>query len=112
MNLILNGKQILKAIKFSLKNVQNLKNTVKGILWFCNKMPNKKPEDPTEVLTWKVSLPLMANKAMNQLITTSIDKGMIKNEEEHTINFVRDIIVGFVLVTHYHCLMVIENKSS
>ena len=76
-------------------------------------MPNKKPEDPTEVLTWKVSLPLMANKAMNQLITTSIDKGMIKNEEEHTINFVRDIIVGKIgSVTHYHYRRVLEKKTS
>ena len=54
MNLRLNGKQILKAIKFSLKNVQNLKNTVKGILWFCDKIPNKKPEYATEILGCKV----------------------------------------------------------
>ena len=29
------------------KNFHNLKSTVRGILLFCDKMPDKKPEDPT-----------------------------------------------------------------
>ena len=52
----LEQKTDYEKIKFSEKNVQNFKNIVKGILWFCDKMPNKKPEDPTEVLAQKVSL--------------------------------------------------------
>ena len=33
-----------------MKNsVQNLKNTVKVILWFCDKIPDKKPEDTAEI---------------------------------------------------------------
>ena len=35
------------------KNFHNLNNTVRGILIFYNKMPNKKPEDPTDILSWK-----------------------------------------------------------
>ena len=73
-------------------NVQNLKNTVKGILWFCNKMPNKKPEDPTKILARKVSLPLIANKETDQLLTRSIEKVMIKNERELTMNCFGNII--------------------
>ena len=42
-------KEKSKLVK---KNIQNLKNTVKGILWFCNKIPDKKPEYPTEILAW------------------------------------------------------------
>ena len=34
-------------------NVHNLKNTVRGILLFYNKIPDKKPEDPKEILAWK-----------------------------------------------------------
>ena len=54
------------------KDVQNLKNNVRGILLFYDKIPNKKPEVPTDILSLKVSLQLMANKAINQLLTTSI----------------------------------------
>ena len=57
-------------------------------------MPNKKPEDPTEILSWEVSLPLMDNKAIYQLLTTSINKGLIEHEKELTMTFVRDVIVG------------------
>ena len=37
------------------KNYHNLKITVRGILMFCNNMPDKKPKDPTEILSWKNS---------------------------------------------------------
>ena len=75
------------------KNVQNLKNNVKGILWFCNKIPNNKPEDPTEILTYKVSLPLMANYKIDQLRTRSIEKGLMKNKMGLTMTLLRDTIV-------------------
>ena len=52
-------------------------------------MPDKKPKDPTEIMAWKVSLPLMDNKAIYQLLTTSIEKGVINHEKELTINFVK-----------------------
>ena len=51
------------------KNVQNLKNYVEGILWFWDNMPDKNREDPTEIVSGKVSLPLMANKSIDQLLT-------------------------------------------
>ena len=57
---------------------------------FYDKIPNKKPEVPTDILAWKFSLQLMAKKAINQLLTTSIEKGLIKNEKELTMNFVRE----------------------
>ena len=57
-------------------------------------MPDKKPEDPTEILAWKVSLTLMANKAIDKLLMKSIEKGMINDEKELTMTLVRDIIVG------------------
>ena len=46
------------------------------------------------MLSCKLSLPLMDNKVIYQLLTRSIDKGMIINEKELTMTFVRDIIVG------------------
>ena len=115
MNLSLNEKQILKRKKrkSSEKYVQNLKNTVKGILLLCDKMPDKKPEDPTGILAWKLSLPIMSNKAIDKLLTRSIEKGPINNEKELTMNFVRDLIFGNIRsVTHYHCRMVMEKKGS
>ena len=72
------------------KDVQNLKNNVRGILLFYDKIPNKKPEVPTDILSWKVSLQLMAKKAINKLLTTSIEKGLIKTEKELTMNFLRE----------------------
>ena len=38
------------------KNYHNLKITVRGILLFWNKIPDMKPKDPTEILSWKNSL--------------------------------------------------------
>ena len=75
------------------KNVQNLDNTVKGILLFCDKMPDKKIDYPTDILARKVSLPLMANKEIHQMITTSIEKVLINNEKELTMTFEKDVIV-------------------
>ena len=60
---------------------------------FCDKMPEKKPEDPTEILAWKKSLKHMANEAINKLFLASMEKSLINNEKELTKNFVRDKIV-------------------
>ena len=96
MNSSLNGKQIMKRKKSNLvkENVQNLNNTVKGILLFCDNITDKKPEDPTDILAWKVSLSLMSNKTIDQFLTRSIEKGLINNDKELTMNFVRYIIIG------------------
>ena len=45
----------------SLKKNHNFKKMVKGVLWFCKNMPEKNPENPTELLGWKVSLSKMEN---------------------------------------------------
>ena len=52
-------------------------------------MPNKKPEDPTDILSWKNSLELMANESINKLLLTSMEKGLIKNENELSMTFVK-----------------------
>ena len=54
---------------------------------FSDKIPDKKPEDPTEILAWKNSLKLIANEAINKLLSASMDKGLINNEKELTITF-------------------------
>ena len=33
-------------------SIQNLNNTVKGILLFCDNIPNRKQEEPTKILIW------------------------------------------------------------
>ena len=85
---------------------------MKGIIWFCNKIPNKKQEGATDILAWKVSIILMANKEIDQLLTISIEKGLINNEKGITMTYVMHIIVEKRSVTHYHCRMVMEKKSS
>ena len=80
---------------------------------FYDKIPNKKPEVPTDILSLKVSLQLMANKAINQLLTTSTEKGLTNNENELTMTFVRDKIVGKICsVTHFYFRMVMGNKNA
>ena len=37
----------------SEKNIQNIKNAVKVMRWFCDKIPGKKNKKPTEILAWK-----------------------------------------------------------
>ena len=64
------------------------------ILLFCDKTPDKKPEDPKNILAWKNSLELMANKAINKLISAPMEKGMINNENELTVTFVRRKMFG------------------
>ena len=72
------------------KNFHNLKSTVRGILLFYDNITDKKPEDPTEILSWKNSLEIMANDAINKLLLDSIEKDLIKNEKELTVTFVRN----------------------
>ena len=64
---------------------------------FCDKMLNNKPEDPTEILAWKHYLELMSNEAINKLLSASMEKGLIKNENELTVTFVRGKIFGITL---------------
>ena len=52
-------------------------------------MPDKKPEDPTEILAWQNSLELMANEAINKLLSASMEKGLTNNEKNLTVTFVR-----------------------
>ena len=39
----------------------------------------------------KSNFSLMSDKADNKLLRTSIDKDMVKNENESTMSFIRDI---------------------
>ena len=71
-----------------------MKNTLKGTFWFCDKIPNKKSEYPTDILAWKFSLPLMYDKTIDQFLTRSKYKGTTKNENDFTMTFVRDLSVG------------------
>ena len=76
--------------KATRKNFHNLKITVRGILLLCNKIPDKKPEDPTEILSWKNSLELISNDAINKFVLASIKMVLIENEKDLTVNFVRN----------------------
>ena len=62
---------------------------MRGILLFCDNIPDNKPEDPTDIFPWKNSLKIMANDAINKLLLVSIEKGLINNEKELTVTFVR-----------------------
>ena len=64
------------------------------MIQFCDKIPDKNPADQTEILAWKVSLQITANKSIDKLLSTSIEKGLISYEKELTMNFVRYIFVG------------------
>ena len=72
------------------QNYHNLNKTVRAILLLCNKMPDMKPKDPTEILSWKNSLEKMANDAITKLVFTSIKKGLIEDEKDLTVTFVRN----------------------
>ena len=71
---------------------------MRGILLSCGKMPDKKLEDPIDILAWKNSLKLMANEAINKLHSSSMEKVLINNEKELTVNFERDKIVRKIYV--------------
>ena len=62
---------------------------MRGILLFCDKMPDKKPEYPIEILAWKNSIELMANEAINKSLSALMKKGLTNNEKELTVTFVR-----------------------
>ena len=76
------------------KHVHNVKSTMRYILLFRDKMPDKKPEDPTEIFSWKNSLEIMANDVINKLLLASIKKGLIKNEKGITVTYVRNKLFG------------------
>ena len=44
-------------------------------------MPDKKPEDPTDILAWKKSLEIMANEAIKKKISASMEKGSDKQRK-------------------------------
>ena len=67
---------------------------MRGILLSCDKMPDKKPEYPTDILEWKNSLELMAKEAIIKLLSASMEMGLINNEKEITVTFVRDNLFG------------------
>ena len=70
-------KKHMKQLK---KYIYNFKNFVKGILWFCDKIHDKKTEDQTDILGWKISPPKASNNLVTKLIQISIDKNIIKEE--------------------------------
>ena len=61
---------------------------------FCNKIPDKKPEYPTDIFSWKNSLENMANEAITRFVLASIKKGLIENEKDLTVTFVRNKYFG------------------
>ena len=59
------------------------------------------------------SLKIMANEAINKLLPASMEKGLINNEKEVTVTFVRGKNFGKIcLVTHFYCQMVMRKKNS
>ena len=80
------------------KNFHNLEITVRVIILICNKTPDKKPEYPTYILSWKNSLENMANEAITRLVLASIKKGLIENEKDLTVTFVRNKDFGKKIV--------------
>ena len=49
-------------------------------------MPEK-TDNPTEVMIWKKSILQMENDTINILVKTSIEKDVIKEEKDLTMNF-------------------------
>ena len=95
------------------KTFHNLKNTVRGILLFFNNMPDKKPEDTTDILSWENSLKNMADDTINKFLLASIKKGLIENEKDLTVTFVKNKDVGkFYSVTHFYCQMFMGKNIS
>ena len=50
----------------------NLKITSIAIPLFCNKMPDMKPKEPLQILSWKQYLENMDNDAITKLVSASI----------------------------------------
>ena len=75
-------------------------------------MTDKKPEDSTDILAWKNSLKLMSNEAINKFLLASMEKGLIQNEKELSMTFLRDkIAVNICLMTHFYCQMVMGKNN-
>ena len=86
------------------KCINKFKNFAKGILWFYDKIHDKKSEVPTELLEWKPSFKKISYGSVPKLMQRLIDNNMIKRQKDITMTFERDQIVQF-FVTFYHCLM-------
>ena len=82
------------------QNYHNLRKTVRAILLFCNKMPDTKPKNPFEILSWKNSLENMANDAISKLVSASIKNGLIKDERELTLTYLRNKDFGKSVLCH------------
>ena len=61
-------------------------------------MPDKKPKDPTDIFSLKNSLENMANDAITKLVLASIKKGLIEDEKDLTVTFVRNKDFGKYLL--------------
>ena len=57
-------------------------------------MPDMKPKDPFEILSWKKYLENMANDAITKLVSASIKNGLIKDEKELTVTSLRNKYSG------------------
>ena len=55
----------------------------------------------------------MANESINKFLSASMEKGLIRNEKEFTVTFVRGKIFGKICsVTHFYCQMVMGKENS
>ena len=91
------NKTITNSVR---QNYHNLKKTVRAILLFCNKMPDMKPKNPLEILSWKNSLENMANDAISKLVSASIKNGLIKDEKDLTVTSLRNKEFGKNMLGH------------
>ena len=85
-----------EKIESGKENIHNLKNVVKGILWFCNKMPGKKPNGPNWFLvsSWKVYLQIMVDNAVDKLIRRSLEKDLINHKKDLNMTFVNNHVIA------------------
>ena len=90
-------KTITKSVR---QNYHNLKITVRAILLYCSEMPDIKPKNPLEILTWKNSLENMANDAISKLVSASIKNGLIKDEKDLTVTSLRNKEFGKNMLGH------------
>ena len=103
----------MENIYFSSKNYSQFKKIVKGVLCFCEHIPEKNPDDPTKILVQKVSLLEMRNEVLNTVVHQSIDKHLIKEEKGMKLNFKGILLsVKIILGMNWNCLMVTVKKTS
>ena len=84
----------MKKTTSARKTIHNVEKIVKGVLYFCEHMTERKPDNPTESLGQKFSLREMVNGALNNLVRQSIDNHLITEEKGMTLTFLGDYIIG------------------